>query len=174
MSRICPSAVFCFRQPWQFLINFFYIRLWKVLREEMRKACMKTRSAFLEHIIQFHNNGVSQCQISSSACRLMILSFYCHAIPHIQSAKILTVKKWMATLYLLLIVWLNMLCVNTFLVMLFAFVAFIFRWLRVLLSPFAPDHIQQSLFHRKGRFIVLGSKMSFSMSSSGGRTERPD
>nr|XP_054490057.1 chromatin-remodeling ATPase INO80 isoform X3 [Agelaius phoeniceus] len=24
------------------------------------------------------------------------------------------------------------------------------RWLRVLLSPFAPDHIQQSLFHRKG------------------------
>ncbi|NXX76969.1 INO80 ATPase, partial [Urocolius indicus] len=33
---------------------------------------------------------------------------------------------------------------------LFGFVAFIFRWLRVLLSPFAPDHIQQSLFHRKG------------------------
>ncbi|NXL60183.1 INO80 ATPase, partial [Chordeiles acutipennis] len=32
----------------------------------------------------------------------------------------------------------------------FGFVAFIFRWLRVLLSPFAPDHIQQSLFHRKG------------------------
>ncbi|NXC75251.1 INO80 ATPase, partial [Anhinga anhinga] len=32
----------------------------------------------------------------------------------------------------------------------FDFVAFIFRWLRVLLSPFAPDHIQQSLFHRKG------------------------
>ncbi|NWS69886.1 INO80 ATPase, partial [Crotophaga sulcirostris] len=30
------------------------------------------------------------------------------------------------------------------------FVAFIFRWLRVLLSPFAPDYIQQSLFHRKG------------------------
>ncbi|NWI17988.1 INO80 ATPase, partial [Crypturellus soui] len=27
---------------------------------------------------------------------------------------------------------------------------FVFRWLRVLLSPFAPDHIQQSLFHRKG------------------------
>ncbi|XP_030307854.1 chromatin-remodeling ATPase INO80 [Calypte anna] len=24
------------------------------------------------------------------------------------------------------------------------------RWLRILLSPFAPDHIQQSLFHRKG------------------------
>ncbi|KAM4662827.1 chromatin-remodeling ATPase INO80 isoform 2-T2 [Discoglossus pictus] len=24
------------------------------------------------------------------------------------------------------------------------------RWLRVLLSPFAPDHIQQSLFHRNG------------------------
>ncbi|NWX42304.1 INO80 ATPase, partial [Steatornis caripensis] len=33
---------------------------------------------------------------------------------------------------------------------LFGIVAFVFRWLRVLLSPFAPDHIQQSLFHRKG------------------------
>ncbi|OWK62683.1 DNA helicase INO80 [Lonchura striata] len=38
---------------------------------------------------------------------------------------------------------------NTYM-MLFGFVPLIFRWLRVLLSPFAPDHIQQSLFHRKG------------------------
>ncbi|XP_029454455.1 chromatin-remodeling ATPase INO80 isoform X1 [Rhinatrema bivittatum] len=33
------------------------------------------------------------------------------------------------------------------------------RWLRVLLSPFAPDHIQQSLFHR--RDIHEGSCFSF-------------
>lgn len=117
---------------------------------------------------------MSQCQISSSACKLMALSFYWCAIPDIQSSKILTMKKWMATLYLLLIVWLNTLCVNAFLVMLFHFVLFVFRWLRVLLSPFAPDHIQQSLFHRKGRFTVLGGKLDFNMFSSGGKTERPD
>lgn len=29
------------------------------------------------------------------------------------------------------------------------------RWLKVLLSPFAPDYIQQSLFHRKGRHFDL-------------------
>lgn len=33
------------------------------------------------------------------------------------------------------------------------------RWLKVLLSPFAPDYIQQSLFHRKG--INEGSCFSF-------------
>lgn len=59
----------------------------------MRETCVKTRSAFLEHIMQFHNNGVSQCEVSSGACRLMMLSFYCHASSGIQSAKILTMKK---------------------------------------------------------------------------------
>lgn len=99
------------------------------------------------------------CQIDSSACGLMILFSYCLAIPDIKSAEIPTMKNWLVTLHFLLIVWLNIVCVNTFLVILFGFVAFFFRWLRVLLSPFAPDHIQQSLFHRKGRFTVLGNKL---------------
>lgn len=177
MNRSCLCAVCSFFQLWQFLINFVCIQLWGVLRAEMRKPCLKMRLTVLHCIMQFQNNGVPRHQINSSACGLMMFFSYFHAIPVVQSAEILTVENWMVTLHFLLIEWLNTVCVNT-LVILFGFVAFIFRWLRVSLSPFAPDHIQQSLFHRKGRFTVLGSKwgciLACDVTYSVRRTDRLD
>lgn len=59
----------------------------------MRKPCLKMRLTVLQCKMQFQNNGVSQCQINSSACGLMMLFSYCHAIPDIQSTEILTMKN---------------------------------------------------------------------------------
>lgn len=116
MSRSCPSEGCCFLWLWQFLINAIFIKLWEMLRAEMRKSCLKVRLTILQHKMQSQSNSVSEHQINISARELMMPGNSKH--PECWNTYHKELNYWLLCIFLLSM-WLNVVCINTFWVFLF-------------------------------------------------------